>query len=302
MQRLAKWIGYAVASVGVLFVVIVCAVWAISEYRVTRTLTIADEPIPIPTDSVSIARGRHLARAVAKCAECHSGDLGGRVLIDNGAMGKIVPTNLTRGRGGLGDSLTAADIIRAMRHGVGRRGKKLPIMPSPEYVLLSAEDVAAIVAYVQSVPPVDRELPATKLGPIARALIATGQLPFYTADLIDHTLKPPVAPPIGATVEYGRYLAAVGGCVGCHGPTLAGGKIEGGDPSWAPAANLTRTGIGARYTGETFMKTLRTGLRPEGTPLNEVMPWKLTGEMTDVELNAIWLYLQSVPPREFGAR
>jgi len=302
MPRLAKWIGYGIATVGLLFIVIVCAAWSISEYKVTRTLTIADEAIPVPTDSASVTRGRHLARAVAKCAECHGEDLGGRVLIENGAMGRIVPRNITRGKGGLGDSLTNADIIRAMRHGVGRGGRKIPVMPSKEYVLLSAEDVGAIFAYVRSGPPVDRELPTTKLGPVARGLIAAGQLPFYEADFIDHSLKPPVAPAAGATVEFGRYLASVGGCLSCHGPTLAGGKIEGGDPSWPPASNLTSTGLAKRYTAEGFMKTLRTGLRPEGTPLVEPMPWKLTGEMTDLELTAIWLYLQSVPPRENGPR
>ena len=30
------------------------------------------------------------------------------------------------------------------------------------------------------------------------------------------------------------------------------------------------------------------------------MPWQVLGKMTDGELRAIWLYLQSLPPREFG--
>lgn len=302
MPPLARWLGYAVASVGLLFIVLVSGGWAISEYKITRTMAIADEQIPIPTDSASIAHGRHLARAVSKCAECHDLDLGGKVLIDNGAMGKVVPTNLTRGKGGLGDSLTDADIVRAMRHGIGRGGRKIPIMPSSEYVNLSAEDVGAIVAYIRSLPPVDRQLPPTRLGPVARGLLAAGRMPIFDAEHTDHSFAPPVAPAAGPTVEFGKYLASVGGCAGCHGPTLAGGKVATGDPSWPPASNLTRTGLDTRYTLESFMGTLRTGLRPEGTKLNEAMPWKLSGEMTDDELRAIWLYLQSVPPREFGAR
>jgi hypothetical protein len=45
---------------------------------------------------------------------------------------------------------------------------------------------------------------------------------------------------------------------------------------------------------------MRTGKRPDGYELKEPMPWQILGKMTDGELRAIWLYLQSLPPREFG--
>ena len=39
--------------------------------RMSRTIAFTDTAPPIPTDSVALARGRYLATAIAKCAECH---------------------------------------------------------------------------------------------------------------------------------------------------------------------------------------------------------------------------------------
>ena len=44
----------------------------------------------------------------------------------------------------------------------------------------------------------------------------------------------------------------------------------------------------------------RAKQRPDGTRLNEFMPWKVVRGMTDAEIHAIWLYLRSVPPKPFG--
>ncbi len=41
---------------------------------------------------------------------------------------------------------------------------------------------------------------------------------------------------------------------------------------------------------------MRTGVTLSGRELcNEYMPWQTTGQMTDDELKAVWLYLQSLP-------
>ena len=83
----------------------------------------------------------------------------------------------------------------------------------------------------------------------------------------------------GPTAEYGAYVAAVG-CKGCHGQTLAGGPIEGGAPDWPPAADLTRTGPTATWTEADFTQLLHTGKRPDGSPVNVVMPIRLTKNLT----------------------
>jgi mono/diheme cytochrome c family protein len=135
-----------------------------------------------------------------------------------------------------------------------------------------------------------------------RGLTASNKVTFFDASIVDHSRHAPaLAPPEGPTVEFGDYIVHTAGCAGCHGPTLAGGKIEAGDPAWPPAANLTPTGLKA-YDEAAFFTALRTGVRPNGTQINPAMPWKWAREMTDDEIRAVWLYLKTVPARELGAR
>jgi cytochrome c553 len=302
MNVIVRRAGLVVVSLLVLVVLVAAGGYSASQMRINRRYAVAAETIAIPTDSLSIARGRHLARAMAKCADCHAEDLGGRILGESGAMGRWVTVNLTRGKGGVGGVMRDEDWVRAIRHGVGHDGRSLFLMPSEIFQNLASGDVADIIAYVKSVPPVDRELPPLSFGPVARGLIATDKIPFFSAAYIDHS-KPVRgdAPAPGPTAEYGNYIVHTAGCSGCHGPTLAGGKIEAGDPSWPPAANLTPTGLKA-YDEAAFFTALRTGVRPGGTKINDAMPWVWTREMTDDEIRAVWAYLKTVPPREFGAR
>ena len=48
------------------------------------------------------------------------------------------------------------------------------------------------------------------------------------------------------------------------------------------------------------MTAIRRGITPTGKVLNgEFMPWPYFAQMTDDELAAIWLYLESLPARTF---
>jgi hypothetical protein len=75
------------------------------------------------------------------------------------------------------------------------------------------DDLAAVIGYLRTISPVDREWPALEIGPIARALYLKGGFPLLPVNLIDHgALRRP--PASGVTVEYGEYLATIGGCRG----------------------------------------------------------------------------------------
>ena len=286
--------------VGLLLVLAISG-FAISSSKLKRTYDIAVQAPAIPNDSASIARGRHLARAITKCVECHGDDFSGKVVIPEGPLGLVAAPNLTTGRGGVGAQLEDADFVRAVRHGVGRDGRGLILMPSEDWVLLADDDLAAIVAYVRSLPPVDNELPRSKLGPLGRGLYVAGQLPLFAAERVPHDQPVPAAPAAGATTDYGRYLANIGGCTGCHGPGLSGGKIPGTPPEFKPAANLTPEGIG-RWSEEDFFRALREGKRPDGTAIDPFMPWRVTREMTDEEIRAVWAYLRTVEAKAYGNR
>ncbi len=104
-----------------------------------------------------------------------------------------------------------------------------------------------------------------------------------------------------ASAAYGAYL--VTSCTGCHGPGLAGQAIPGQSADYPHSANLTPSGDLGHWTFDDFATTLRTGQTPEGKVLNpSVMPWPIATHMTDVELEALWLYLQSLPPAAIASQ
>jgi mono/diheme cytochrome c family protein len=104
--------------------------------------------------------------------------------------------------------------------------------------------------------------------------------------------------PADTTAAYGKYIADIAGCHGCHGYGLSGGRVAG-PPGLPPASNLTPAGIGS-WTEVDLTRAMREGKRPDGSQLNEFMPWKVFRGMTDAEIHAMWLYLRSVPPKPFG--
>ena len=110
-------------------------------------------------------------------------------------------------------------------------------MPSEAFAFMSEADLAALIAYLKQLPPVDRAMPASALGPLGRALLVAGQLSILVAEKT-LAMPYPAAVPSGPTAEYGRYLAGFSGCLGCHGPGLSGGHVDG-PPDTPPASNLT---------------------------------------------------------------
>lgn len=300
MKRALRWAGYGLLGVLGVAVAALAALYGYSEYRIERRYEIHPPAVAVRADAELVARGRHLA-TIRGCVDCHGANLGGQTFLDTPPVGRVFASNLTRGRGGIGGSYTDQDFVRAIRHGVRPNGQALLIMPAQEFNVLSDADVAALIAYLRSLPPVDNEPFERSVGPIGRLLYVTGQAPLLPVELIDHTARPkPVTP--GVTAEYGKYLSS--SCVGCHGEGLSGGRIPGMPPEFPPAANITphgETGIGA-WTEADFFTALRTGKRPDGSELRPEMPWKLTAQMTDDEIRALWLYLRTVPAREYGKR
>jgi cytochrome c553 len=298
-----KWIKRIALGLVAVIVLLVAVIFGVSEMRVRKTYDVASATrLNVTSDPAQIARGEHLVTAVTKCTDCHTADLGGKIFIEPGPMGTVSASNLTAGKGGVLASYTDAQLETAIRHGVRKNGRGLLIMPSDEYQYLSDADVSAIIAYLRSVPPVDRELPSTKVGPVGRGLVTFG-VPLIPAARIDHKTPPASrasVPPVGPTVEYGRYLVSVGGCRGCHGPNLVGAPGHGPEDPDAP--NITPAGVISKWSEADFTRAIRTGTRPDGTKINEAMPWKSMSRHTAEELHAIWLYLRTVPPVESPAR
>lgn len=297
-----RFIRRALLGAVLLVALVAGGVFALSSYRMSRRIAVHDSEPVIRTDSASIARGRHLAIAIAKCVDCHGADLGGQLAVDAGPIGQLIAPNITSGAGGVLSALSDAELVRAIRHGVRPDGTPLRFMPTTSFNILSDEDVAAIVAYLRAAPPVDRPSRGSVVRPLGRLLYVAGQLPLMNeSELVPHDGITRRTPPAGATAEYGAYLATVGGCTGCHGPGLSGGHVPGTPPSFKPAANLTPTGIG-QWSEQDFVTALREGKRPDGSVIDPFMPVKYTAQMTDDELRALYAHLRTVPPRETGTR
>jgi mono/diheme cytochrome c family protein len=301
MKRWLKWTGYVLGGLAGVLVLSAAGVYGVSEARYRKQYTITMPPLTILSDSVTVARGQHLATSIGGCVDCHGDNLAGKAVFEDPALGRVYAMNLTRGKGGIGGVLTDLDFQRAIRHGIAPDGRPLKVMPSSDYMNLSDADLAAIIAYLKTLPPVDNDVPASSMGPVGRTLFVAGLLPILHAERIDHDRGHVTSVTPAPTAGYGAYLTGVG-CKGCHGPALAGGKIVDGAPDWPPAANLTPAGPTKNYSEEDFTRVLREGRRPNGIPVSDVMPWRLTKRLTDDEIHAIYLYLRTLPEQVTASR
>jgi mono/diheme cytochrome c family protein len=249
-------------------------------------------------------RGAYLVEGPAGCGNCHtplgpqgpdmSANLGGRVVEQSAAFTAIAP-NLTPGSRIAG--WTDAELARAIREGIRPDGSVIgPPMPFAFYRNLSDGDLAAIVAYLRTVPAVAGE---------------------HVASTYNIPLPPAWGPPVtsvaevprGVTAEYGAYLAGpVAHCLECHTPMgPQGPKTEtdlgrGGFEFHGPwgvsvAANLTSHPDGlADHTDAGIAAMITQGVRPDGSRMNPPMGYGYYARMTPEDLAAVILFLRSLPP------
>ena len=291
-MKILKWLGIGVGVlVGVLIVAAV-GLFLLGRSKASSPPDVTLKSVAPLSDSASIARGRHLADAIAACETCHGPGLSGKTFPTPAFLISMAAPNLTRGKGGIGAGYTVSDWDRAIRHGIGKDGRSLTIMPSEAYAHLSDTDFAALVAYLQSLTPTDREFPARRVGVVGGMLIGAGVFPLAPR-LIEHDSVGARAVTPGVNAVYGGYLADIAGCRTCHGSGLQGATSGGGDAPPAPSL----LAFAAERSVDDFRRTIRTGRTPTGggRALNpEFMPWPIYARMSDDELQAIWLYLQSL--------
>jgi mono/diheme cytochrome c family protein len=267
------------------------------------------EPTP-----ARLERGAYIVKNVAGCLFCHSE-------IDTSVPGLPVQA----GMAGAGRTITAEDmpwltapnitsdaetgagrwtddmLARAIREGIGHDGRALfPFMPYMNYRKMSDEDLAAVITYLRSLPPVRHENPPS-------------DVPFPVNRLINSVPQPieaSVAEPDTSTPEKrGEYLTTIGSCNDCHTPRneqgqyLAGMEFAGGNilkfagqREPRAAANLTPSPSGIPYYSEDlFVEVIRTG-KVRGREISDLMPWGHYRGMTDEDLKAIFAYLETLKP------
>lgn len=290
MKKVFKWIGIVLGIVLVLGIGWYGKAYYSTEARLEQVFQVDVPAITIPSDSASIAEGKHLA-AIKGCLECHGDDMGGKMMLDEPMLGRFYATNLTRGKGGLPENYSPKDWLRSIRHGVRPDGKPLLLMPSHEFHPLTERDLAAIIAYCQTLEPVDRENTPQKIGPMIRILADLDQVPLLPAEKLDHHAQMQRSVDKSVSASYGEYLSV--SCGACHGKGMKGAPPMA--PGMPAVPDISSTGNVGRWTQEQFTNTLRTGTTPEGrTMKNTDMPWQMTAHYSDDELESVYLYLKSL--------
>ncbi|MET0386853.1 MAG: c-type cytochrome [Polyangiales bacterium] len=243
--------------------------------------------LPLANDPATLARGEHLARTVAGCAECHGDDFAGK-LMDEDVMLRAVAPNLTLGAGSAVRGYDAASWSAAIRGGVNRAGHSLIIMPSRDLAGFSDADLGAVASYLRSLPPVDRMLAPSRVKPLGMVVLGLVGAPIFSAEEAADAPPPPTQQPVpGPTRAYGEYLMT--SCRGCHGADLRGGLVT--QPGTPPSADLSPNALKDRPFAS-FERALRQGVAHDGHVLHEAMPWRAFSGLSDDELRAIWIALR----------
>ncbi|WP_232830316.1 cytochrome c [Oceanicella sp. SM1341] len=262
--------------------------------------TVASPPARAAAD---LARGAYLVEAIGACGNCHTPfgpqgpdqarALSGRLVEDNAAFTAYAPNITPAGPSG---RWSDAELARAIREGIRPDGSLIgPPMPFALYRGLSDEDLAAMVAYLRSVPAVENAVPASDY---------RIPLPPAWGPPVEHV----AAVPEGVTVAYGAYLAGpVAHCIECHSPMTpqgpdhsrpgAGGAVFAGPWGESVASNITphEDGI-ARWSDAELAQMITTGHRPDGTPMLPPMGYGYYAHAKPEDISAIIAYLRALPP------
>lgn len=265
-------------------------------------------------DEATIARGQYLAIA-GNCASCHtapgSAYMAGGVAFET-PFGTIFSTNITPDdETGIG-TWTDEQFFNSMRMGLRPDGDHLyPAFPYTAFTKMQDDDIAALFAYLKSVPPVRQEARRNELSfPFnQRALMVFWKAMFFDEGAYEFDASMP------DEWNRGAYLVeALTHCGACHTPRnvlgaeistrpMHGGsytdKVPGGGLKTWFAPNLTSASNGlGMWPVDEVAKYLKTGINTYVEtfgPMNEVI-LNSTRHLAEDDIDAIAAYLKSLPP------
>lgn len=229
----------------------------------------------------------HRIADVLGCTGCHKADLTGEDWGDP-EFGTLWTSNLSRAIARYDDEA----LERAIRGGLRHDGSDLLAMPSYLFTQIGAEDMAALIAFLRSVPPsgVDHPLPA--LGPAGREELAECKLHYAPADVAREGQAWP--PDAGAALARGRAIVRAT-CAECHRMNL-----EGDAGPVPPRPPLSVVGAYDRAAFHTLMRTGK-GMGDRELRLMSGVSRGRYNRLSDPEIDAVFDYLVAVA-RRAGAR
>ncbi len=170
----------------------------------------ADAPSPAP----KVAHGKRLA-TILDCTGCHGSDLQGSDLAEKPADGAMYAPNITL----LLANYSDAELDKMLRGGVPKDGREFWFMPVESYQFLSDADVGAVIAYLRTVKPAGKALPAFQKNRALQKEIAAGTIGNAQVQMAKFRKEMP--PEVGEQHAWGRYLAQ-NSCTSCHNNALQG--------------------------------------------------------------------------------
>ena len=279
MRKVFRWLGYGLGTLAGVVLIFAGWVWYASASTLNRTYTPISERLARPT-------AQQLADAprqgqVLGCVSCHGEGLTGHQMFDAPGVATVWAPNLTEVAARASDQ----QLAQAIRQGVGVDGHALYIMPSAMFSRLSDGEVAALIAWIRSLPRRGPAVPDTSVGPLGRFGVAMGRFRSAPELMEDFRIRQPYD--VGAEHAAGRRLASIG-CAECHGPDLSGGHP--GPDTVAPGL-----AIAGAYDLDQFRTLLRTGRPPSGRDLGLMarVARQDFSHLTDAEIAQLYQYLRA---------
>jgi mono/diheme cytochrome c family protein len=274
------WIKRILGTLIILLLLLSGSIYLGSEYILRKTYPVPLAAVPTFSDTISIGQGKHLTQ-IYHCGSCHGDRLEGKLFLDLPGVAKIYASNLTQVMG----HNTDAELARVMRYAVKKDGSAAWMFASPMYYQLSDADVGKMIAYLRTLKPVENTVPAHEFKFMARLGLLIGQFK-PVPEQINHQAPRTLALYDTSAVAYGKYLTTTI-CSGCHGPALQGDPAMG-SPALSVAAAFPKAKLANLFkNGESL-----TG---KDLPTMGKMSRKYLSHLTDKEVDAIYIYLQTLP-------
>jgi mono/diheme cytochrome c family protein len=221
-------------------------------------------------------------------------------MLSDPGLGKVYAPNITPDKEtGIGN-WSDDQIARAIREGIGNDDRALfPTMPYLNFRHMSDEDLASVIVFIRTIPPVRHPVPRSQVNfPVNRLIMG-----------VPEPITEPVKDPdLSTPLVRGKHLVTLASCSDCHTPQDANGqymvnlRFAGGFPfdgvrgKKVSASNITSDPSGIPYYDEAnFIKLIRTG-QIGARSVDPVMPWGIYRHMTDEDLKAVFAYVHTLPP------
>lgn len=239
---------------------------------------IAFDGAQVTNAAAKITHGERISWTLG-CRGCHGPDLSGRnFTADEPRYGPLYASNLTL----VVPRFSNSQVETILRTGMHPERGRVWVMPSEMFHPLAPDDLAALLAYLRSLPPSGQPTPPPQFSAQDRKDIASGEYRPATV-MVAEAIKHPAAD-LGANYALGRYVASVS-CTECHGSALAG------KPGYTP--NLI---VAGGYSRAEFERLITLGIPTGNRKLKPLMvdaAQTRFSHLTPHERDALYAYLKA---------